>query len=237
MDSRTQRILFYLLGVMAVTVLWRKRKPVKEAIMQLTGDPKRDFVAKIKPDADALSTETGIAPLIAISQAGLESGWGRSGLTRNYNNLFGYTADAWLNNFLVQKGMGVNVSMLDILKMDLSAAPFAVLQTHEESKFPPAKITFFLRSNDLVSAKPNAKGGSDLMVWRPFKRYNTWGDSLRDWAKLLSAPRYAKALAAAKAGDLGTYSQEITAAGYATESDYATQIAQVGQVVQGIVSA
>ena len=237
MDERSKRILYYAVGWIALLALFKGRKQVADAVTALTRDPKKDFLAKIGPATLTLQSETGIAPIIPQMQAALESRWGKSGLTQNYNNLFGYTADAWLNTFLAQKNLASTTPMSQIKQMDLSTAPFAILPTHEESTNPPAKIQYFSRPGDIISAKDNGKGGSSLMVWRPFKKYNTWLDSSRDWAALLKAPRYAAALAAAKAGDSKTYAQAVAQAGYATKSDYALQLVSVATQIGAFANA
>ena len=48
------------------------------------------FIDSIKPKAIEIFYKTGILPSLSISQAVLESGDGKSGLTKNANNLFGY---------------------------------------------------------------------------------------------------------------------------------------------------
>lgn len=54
--------------------------------------PKEDFVAELVPYAQELQKEYNILPSIILSQAILESDWGRSELGRTYNNLFGVKA-------------------------------------------------------------------------------------------------------------------------------------------------
>lgn len=55
----------------------------------------KDFLTKIKPDAQSIEQKTGIPWLFAATQAGHESRWGLSLLTVDANNLFGITGDSW----------------------------------------------------------------------------------------------------------------------------------------------
>lgn len=50
---------------------------------------KEDFINSLVPEAKSIYTEYDILPSIAIGQAILESDWGKSKLSSNYNNLFG----------------------------------------------------------------------------------------------------------------------------------------------------
>ncbi|ETO40746.1 putative phage protein [Fructilactobacillus florum 8D] len=54
----------------------------------LTPD-QQDFINQIKPGAIKGWKQSGVLPSIAISQAIIESGWGKSGLASQYHNLFG----------------------------------------------------------------------------------------------------------------------------------------------------
>ncbi|MBC1436140.1 GW domain-containing glycosaminoglycan-binding protein [Listeria rocourtiae] len=49
----------------------------------------QEFLNKIVPDAQKLQREHGVLTSVTIAQAILESGWGKSGLTQQANNLFG----------------------------------------------------------------------------------------------------------------------------------------------------
>lgn len=49
----------------------------------------KEFIESIKPAALKLYQETGILPSLSISQAALESGWGKSTLAQKEKNLFG----------------------------------------------------------------------------------------------------------------------------------------------------
>lgn len=60
------------------------------------------FIQKIVPEAVRANTRTGIPASVSIAQAILESGWGKSQLTKDGNNLFGIKAGtAWKGRTLV----------------------------------------------------------------------------------------------------------------------------------------
>lgn len=56
-------------------------------------DYQTDFLNKVTPQAVKVAKKYGIYPSVMIAQAIVESGWGRSSLAVNANNLFGIKAD------------------------------------------------------------------------------------------------------------------------------------------------
>lgn len=56
-------------------------------------EEKIKFIKDVEKEAERSYKEYGILPSITIAQAILESGWGKSELTKNSNNLFGIKAD------------------------------------------------------------------------------------------------------------------------------------------------
>ena len=208
---------------------------VTNLVGTLTGNKQKDFITQMTPVAAAIQQSYGIDPLIVMTQAALESGWGTSGLTKKANNLYGFTGDAALNSWLTQNSLPVNIDMATILGKDTQAAPFILMQTHESA---PSHSQYFTRPGDIVSQTENSDGTYDLLVWRPFRRYDSWMASVQDWAHLIgTAPRYAAAYASAKAGDAQSFANDVAAAGYATEPDYATQLVSVADEISGIQSA
>lgn len=208
---------------------------VTNLVGTLTGNKQQDFVTQMTPIAAQVQAATGIDPLITMTQAALESGWGASGLTKKANNLYGFTGDASLGSWLAQKGMPQNTSMKTILAQDTSAAPFILMKTHESA---PGHSQYFSRPDDIVSQTQKADGSYDLMVWRPFRRYDSWLASVLDWAHLIStAGRYTQAYADARAGNGEAFANAVAAAGYATEPDYAAQLVAVANKISGIQSA
>jgi flagellum-specific peptidoglycan hydrolase FlgJ len=246
MDAKSQKNLFYLaLGGIGLYLASKSASSVvstgsssdqtpglldsltsgiTNAVATLTGSKQADFITKMQPIAHEIGGQYGIDPLIIMTQAALESGWGTSGLTKKANNLYGYTGDAALRSWLASKGLPANTDMQTILNMDLSAAPFIIMQTHEEVSDSPHQ--YFERPGDLVS-----QNGTDAMVYRPFRRYDSWQSSVNDWVALMRTSRYAAAWADLMAGDLNGFSNDVYAAGYATESDYPTQLVSVGSEI------
>lgn len=238
-----KKFFYFVAGAVALEVLYKaSTSSVPDAsesggfmdtLNALTGNKVHDFLVKIDSAAKIVESETGIKSAVSKMQSALESGWGTSGLTKNYNNLFGYTAESWLNTYLTQKEFPTNLDMTTIMEMDLSAAPFIIMKTHEESPYPPEKIQYFTRPGDVISKVANSGGGSDLYIYRPFRRYNSWTDSLRDWARLMQTARYASALPYAKSGDITNFAAAVASAGYATESNYAALLVSVANQIEG----
>lgn len=59
----------------------------------LNDSSKQDFIQELYPQAAEIYDKYGVLPSISISQAILESGWGKSELSAKSNNLFGIKAD------------------------------------------------------------------------------------------------------------------------------------------------
>ncbi|MCE3263749.1 MAG: flgJ [Pseudoduganella sp.] len=61
-----------------------------------------------------------------------------------------------------------------------------------------------------------------------FRAYDSYADSFKDYARLLSNnPRYEKALAAANGTDAAGFARNLQRAGYATDPNYATKLASI----------
>lgn len=73
----------------------------KESIPEIEGDSiQAKFINTVAEDAVRIAHENEIYPSVMIAQAGLESGWGRSELAQNYNNLMGIKG-SWNGNSAV----------------------------------------------------------------------------------------------------------------------------------------
>lgn len=188
---------------------------ITNVVSSITGSKVADFVAKMTPIASQIQGTYGIDPLILISQAALESGWGLSKLSAKYNNLFGFTAGTWL-----QKGL-----------------PVVDLPTYEYIRKPIDQVTYFEMPGDIVSKEAVNDNETKVLVHRYFRKYPTWYDSAADWANLITgASRYAKASHAAKIGDLPSYASLVSAAGYATDPQYPQLLTTTGNTVQGAMA-
>jgi flagellar protein FlgJ len=216
-----------LLSVLSAVLKTRLRtgEPVKVTLFKTTlrtgyVQPKvADFLAKIRPYALDIEAETGIPWMFAAVQSGHESRWGESRLTTVDNNLFGYTANA------------------DWLKEN---KPVARYLTRESSDKPPDQIKYWTTPGDIFEKKQRPDGGTDLQVWRPFRKYSSWGASLRDWANLLQR-RYPKSFEAAKAGNFEAFAKGLQEGGYATDRDpktgelvYARKLIKIHKDIEGI---
>lgn len=60
-------------------------------------------------------------------------------------------------------------------------------------------------------------------IRRPFRKYLSWEESLRDWASLIKR-RYPAALIAAQKGDFKGFAEGLQTGGYATDPKYATKL-------------
>lgn len=78
--------------------------------------------------------------------------------------------------------------------------------------------------------------GRWITVPRPFRAYSSWAESVRDWASLMQANRYAAAFACARAGDMPGFAKAVFAAGYATDPNYAAELTMVGGIVSDLLA-
>ncbi|MBT9513082.1 MAG: flagellar assembly peptidoglycan hydrolase FlgJ [Acidovorax sp.] len=67
--------------------------------------------------------------------------------------------------------------------------------------------------------------GKAQKVTAKFRAYDSYADSFRDYARLITdSPRYEKAQATAKSGSAVAYAAELQKAGYATDPEYARKL-------------
>lgn len=64
-----------------------------------TGDKRTDYVQKYYGIAEQVGKEFGLNPIVILTQAAIESGWGTSVLATQYNNFFGMTAYGAVNPY------------------------------------------------------------------------------------------------------------------------------------------
>ncbi len=92
----------------------------------LNDSSKRDFIQELYPEAAEIYDKYGVLPSISISQAILESGWGKSDLSVKSNNLFGIKADpSW-------KGKKVKMNTSEYYNKKI-IDDFRVYDSHEDS--------------------------------------------------------------------------------------------------------
>lgn len=123
---------------------------------------------------------------------------------------------------------------------------FAMIQAGHESRWGESRLT--VEANNLfgvtgeswakagkpvyfITTKEFAKDKSWYEVKRPFRKYASWEESLRDWASLL-VRRYPQAVDAAKAGNFSGFAQCLQEGGYATDPKYATKLVRLNDEVQ-----
>lgn len=75
--------------------------------------------------------------------------------------------------------------------------------------------------------------GKEIEMTRPFRFYNSYGESLLDWARLITFS-YAKATVAARAGSVEGFFNELQRGGYATDPKYAAKLGAVYVAVQAL---
>ena len=142
----------------------------------------RAFQEKLAGHADAAEKVTGIPAKFMLSQAALETGWGR----REIRNQDGSSAN---NLFGIKAGPGW------------------------KGKVASAVTT------EYVNGVPHTRV-------EKFRAYDSYADSFKDYAKLISNnPRYEKVLAAA--GDASSFAHGLQKAGYATDPLYAAKLTRI----------
>lgn len=140
-----------------------------------------EFVNKMRDAVQVAAAETGVPAKLIMSQAALESGWGKREILlengQTSHNLFGIKATgSW-------KGAVTNIMT---------------------SEFVDGKM---------------------MKMKQPFRAYNSYEDSLTDYARLIStSPRYESVLSAPTAEEAARRVQE---AGYATDPNYADKLISI----------
>jgi len=77
------------------------------------------------------------------------------------------------------------------------------------------------------------RDGKPYTTTRPFRKYTTWLDSLKDWANLIAADkRYAQAYQAARDHNAPLFFKLVAQAGYATDPRYSEKLVLVRDAVQ-----
>lgn len=177
-------------------------------------DKKRAYVLAAWEAASKVAAEAGWPRDLLITVSALESGWGVSKLTQQANNLFGFkSSPLWINN----GGAFVKMPTREIY------SSVAAIPKDEELVSTPIPMTV------------NGKPAVEVMVNARFRKYPSWEDSMRDYTRLVTVqPRYAKASAAAKAGDLPAYFAAIKEGGYATDPEYPAKLAATYRSIETV---
>jgi len=216
--------------ISAVLVEWRKQIESSTRRTETVDPATSNFIDTIRTPALAIEAVTGIPWRFAMVQACHESAHGTSALTRNANNLFGVTAD----DVLAKAGIPATMGMEHVKAwlIEHPEVPAIIMKTGEYSPHPPEQVHYWSRPNDVVSKVAQGKG-SDLVIERPFRRYDDWMGSLQDWAARIQR-RYPLALAAAKAGNFAKFAAALQGEGYATDPKYAEQLIALNTLLQDL---
>lgn len=127
---------------------------------------------------------------------------------------------------------------------------FTATQAAHESRYGNSYLT--LQANNLfgVTGESWAKQGKPVYVIetteydlaknpfklrRPFRKYASWEQSLRDWSDLI-VRRYPNALAAAKAQDFDSFAKALHGGGYATDPRYAFKLSGLYPILAQLVN-
>lgn len=173
-----------LLELLGKTQLGRQAKTASDAVFTaIKGAPSHieDFVAQMAEPARQAAEKSGIPAKLILSQAALESGWGKREIRgedgSNSYNLFGIKATpGW-------KGKVVNIM-----------------------------------TTEYVNGEPKK-------MMQPFRAYNSYAESLADYARLISqTERYSEVMTAPDAKAAAVRIQE---AGYATDPAYADKLISI----------
>ncbi|MGG4603255.1 flagellar assembly peptidoglycan hydrolase FlgJ [Paenalcaligenes sp. Me131] len=141
----------------------------------------RNFVGKMHAAAEAVAEKSGVPMKLLLSQAALESGWGKREILhengQSTHNLFGIKA----------------------------------------GKSWTGKVAHIMTTE--------FENGEYRKVKQPFRAYDSYEDSLADYARLIStSPRYESVMQAATPQEAA---QRVQDAGYATDPNYAQKLIKI----------
>jgi flagellum-specific peptidoglycan hydrolase FlgJ len=164
------------------------------------------FVAKAYPEAKGASKITGIDPVFVVAQAAVESGWGKSGIGTNGNNIFGIKAGrSW-------QGKKALVTTSEYL-------------SDKDRDFP-----------EVISVKwSSSRGKYHYRVKDYFRDYDTLQQAFEDHAKILQQPHFSHAWAHRSDGRRFAKEIQSGKLKYATSDRYTDTITKVMDQVEKIV--
>jgi len=137
------------------------------------------------------------------------------------------------------------------IEKEFSIIPIiAITQSALESRYGDSKLT--LMANNLLGFTGDSWKAAGKRIYeietkefinkewivtkRPFRFYETWLDSLRDWASnIANKKRYAEAYKWAQAGDVPAFGIAVWQGGYATDPDYPGKIARFGEDIKTLM--
>ena len=96
-----KKTLITISVIVCISVLYNMTKELEESIVRTQeyeiSEDKIKFIEEVKDGAKYNYDKYGILPSITVAQAILESGWGKSKLSKDSNNIFGIKADSRLD--------------------------------------------------------------------------------------------------------------------------------------------
>lgn len=109
-----------------VAVSSKNQPTVQGAITPLSEDDQRQFIQRLLPEVQVVAKQMGVDPRILISQAALETGWGKHMLAKpdgsSSFNLFGIKADKqWAGDKVVAKTTEFQEGLMQLTKATFKA--------------------------------------------------------------------------------------------------------------------
>jgi flagellum-specific peptidoglycan hydrolase FlgJ len=178
-----------------------------------------DFIKLMYPFALKSEKATGVPALVTLAQAIVESGWGKSFLSREANNFFGIKRGTnWTGNII----------FLETWECSKHSNPAQSGITDQVLKvYTPGDVN--------GNAACNSNGSYSYRVNAGFRQYPTAAESFTDHGNILrNKPQYAKAFQ--YTDNPVQFAKEIAAAGYATSPTYGAALIQLMEKIQLVLS-
>lgn len=170
-----------------------------------------DFKSELQPTADDVEKNIGISARLGVVQAALESGYGNSDLSRKSANL-----EIMAQGKVVGHGPALNIFGFKTGQAWIDAGNIYVLLP---------TVDYYKAGQKMPNGEVAVKDGQALKWPAPFRAYHSWGESYRDWARLMGTPGYVAdgALVALKEDDLQAFGDALSKR-YAPNQDYAKRL-------------
>lgn len=202
---------------LAAGILWwilsGENKPDPHSSDPMPGYNPTDFIKAFHLPAKASQQLTGVPWLLSISQAGLESNWGRAAFG---NNFFG-----------IKAGPGWKGATQQLKTWECGATGDAA-----KDHITDFVISVHKPGDTAGNASCNAAGKYSYRVLGKFRKYDTPVTGFTDHALFFKDnPRYSDAL---KTHDPREFARRIAKAGYATDPRYADNLIGVIDKVEAL---
>ena len=198
-----------ILGALLAYQAWKMYKGTA-VLGTRTSEAMQTFKDKLTPIAQQVEKELGISAKIGMTQAAHESGYGSSQLSRNDVSL------------TIKPGGRLGPAN-NLFGFTAEPATYWRKQNLEYVEMPTTEWKKDAATGKAVSYK----------TVRPFRAYQSWELSYRDWARLMQTQHYVDAggLAALKAGNIDAFAIAMNKAGYATDPNYGAKLVKVSQAM------